>query len=102
EPFEVIGVLPASFAFPRTAQFWRPMVLDPAAEFMKDRGYLGQMFVGRLKGDITLDGARAQLNAIDKRWHEKFPGGYGQGGHVLTALSFIDYQAGQLKPITLA
>lgn len=102
KPFEVIGVLPPSFAFPRTALFWRPMVLDPAAEYMKDRGYLTELFVGRLKDGVTLEGARAQLNAIDKRWHQQFAGGYGPGGHVLIAQSFVDYQAGQLKPITLA
>jgi putative ABC transport system permease protein len=102
QPFEVIGVLPPSFAFPRSALFWRPMVLDPAAEYMKDRGYLNEMFVGRLKDGITLEGARARLNTIDKRWHEKYVEGYGPGGHLLIAQSFVDYQAGQLKPITLA
>jgi putative ABC transport system permease protein len=102
KPFEVIGVLPPSFAFPRAALYWRPMVLDPAVEYMKDRGYLTELFVGRLRDGVTLDGARAQLNAIDKRWHQQFAGGYGQGGHLLIAQSFVDYQAGQLKPITLA
>ena len=102
QPFEVIGVLPPSFSFPRTALFWRPMVLDPAAPYMKDRGYLTELFVGRLKDGVTLDGVRAELNAIDKRWHQQFSDGYGPGGHVLIAQSFVDYQAGQLKPITLA
>jgi predicted permease len=102
QPFQVIGVLPPSFAFPRAALYWRPMVLDPAAEYMKDRGYLSELFVGRLKNGVTLESARARLNAIDKQWHQQFAGGYGPGGHVLVAQSLIDYQAGQLKPITLA
>ena len=102
QPFEVIGVLPQSFAFPRTALFWRPMVLDPAAEYMKDRGYLTELFVGRLKDGVTLESARAELNTIDRRWHQQFADGYGPGGHLLIAQSFVDYQAGQLKPITLA
>ena len=102
QPFEVIGVMPPAFAFPRTALFWRPMSLDPSAEYMKDRGYLTQLFVGRLKDGITIEQARARLNAIDKGWHERFKEGYGQGGHVLTAPSFVDFFAAQLKPITVA
>lgn len=101
KPFEVIGVLPPSFAFPRTSLYWRPFVLDPASDQMKDRGYLSQLFVGRMKDGLTMDRLRADLRTTADRWHAAFTGGYGQGGHTLITQSFIDYQAGQLKPITL-
>ena len=100
--FEVIGVLPASIAYPRVAMYWRPMVLDPDAEYMKDRGYLTELFVGRMRDGLTLDRLRTELRSTANAWHAAAHGNYGQGGHTLIAQSFVDYQAGQLKPITVA
>jgi putative ABC transport system permease protein len=102
KPFEVIGVLPSSFAFPRLALYWRPMVLTDNWFTVDERGTLTELFVGRLKDGVTLERARVELTATARRWHERFAGGYGPGGHTLIAESFVDYQAGQLKPITLA
>jgi putative ABC transport system permease protein len=102
KPFEVAGVLGASFAYPRTALYWRPTVLDPNAEYMKDRGYLNQLFIGRMKDGMTLDRLSVELRNTADRWHAATNGDYGQGGHMLITQSFVEFHAGQLKPITLA
>jgi putative ABC transport system permease protein len=77
-------------------------VLAPQADYMKDRGYLMETFVGRMKDGMTLDRLRTELTRTADRWHAAAPGGYGQGGHTLIAQSFVEYHAGQLKPNTLA
>jgi putative ABC transport system permease protein len=100
--YEVIGVLPPSIAYPRVAMYWRPMVLDPDADYMKDRGYLTELFVGRMRDGMTLERLRTELRSTAEAWHAAAHGNYGQGGHTLITQSFVDYQAGQLKPITVA
>ncbi len=100
--FEVIGVLPPSFAYPRAALYWRPMLLDPQADYMEDRGYLTELFVGRMRDGMTLDRLSTELRSTADRWHAAAGGNYGQGGHTLIAQSFVDFQAGQLKQITIA
>jgi len=102
KPLEVIGVVGPSFAYPRTALYWRPTVLDPSAEYMKDRGYLMELFIGRMSNGMTLDRLSVELRNTADRWHAAANGNYGQGGHTLIAQSFVEYHAGQLKPITLA
>ena len=100
--YEVVGVLPPSIAYPRVAMYWRPMVLDPNAEYMKDRGYLTELFVGRMRDGMTLERLRTELRSTADAWHAAAHGDYGPGGHTLITQSFVDYQAGQLKPITVA
>ena len=63
-PTTVIGVMPRGFMFPSNADLWRPMANLPAAvrESPTDRRLA---VFGRMTAAATLDGARAELAALD-------------------------------------
>jgi predicted permease len=58
--YTVIGVMPAGFAWPSTAELWEPFVPDAAM----GRGYHLLQVVGRLKPARSLTLARAELETI--------------------------------------
>jgi putative ABC transport system permease protein len=102
-PYEVIGVLPPDAGFPKTSLYWRPLVLDSTwLGGLYSRGTLATLFVGRMRAGVTLDGLTRELRALALRWHEMYPSGYANGGHTMLAMSFVEVQAGALKPIVLA
>jgi predicted permease len=105
-PHEIVGVMPASFAFPsKTTMFWRPLVLDSLTlDQSRSRGTLTQLFVGRMRPGLTIDRLGAELRGVAQRWHETYTtkSSYLRGGHSLTTQSLVEYLAGQLKPILIA
>ncbi len=102
KPFEVIGVMPPGFHYPRVALYWRPMVITDDLRKVEARGTLSQVFVGRLADGMTFDRVRVAIRALADEWHKTYPGGYGEGGHTLIAQPFVEFVAGQLRPITIA
>ncbi|MBC7896337.1 MAG: ABC transporter permease, partial [Cytophagaceae bacterium] len=112
-PHEVIGVLPAEFTYPRTAQYWRPMQLDSTLlNQERSRGTLITGFVGRMKDGVTVERLDAEMKREAERWHRAWPRGYSRGdseaitapigGHTMFAKSFVVAQAGDLRPIVIA
>ena len=70
--FEVIGVLPAAFALVQPGiDLWSPNWPDAPYAQSRDSTWLN--VVGRLKQDVTLDQARANLAAVQARLGEQFP-----------------------------
>ncbi|UCC74657.1 MAG: ABC transporter permease [Gemmatimonadota bacterium] len=70
-PYEVVGVMPAGFAFPSWAQLWRPMrMTDPAAQ---GRGNNNFLLFGRLNPGVTLERAEAEMVAIAAGIAEAYP-----------------------------
>ncbi|MEO8724575.1 MAG: ABC transporter permease [Acidobacteriaceae bacterium] len=75
-PQTVIGVMPASFAFPENETgmskgIWLP--LQPTPEMLKDRGYHFFYIIGKLKPGVTLASAQQELAAIAKRIEQADP-----------------------------
>jgi putative ABC transport system permease protein len=102
KPYQVIGVMPADFTIPRSALYWRPLVLDSVwLNPQQSRGTITHLFVGRLRDGVTMDRLRRELRVIADQWHQTYPE-YKYGGHTLIAQTFVESQAGQLKPIVLA
>jgi putative ABC transport system permease protein len=59
---QVIGVMPATFAFPNPeTEAWMPARISPAMGFGLPYGYQG---VGRLRASATVEGARAELDNL--------------------------------------
>jgi putative ABC transport system permease protein len=68
----VVGVLPASFAFPsERTQLWVPLVVPEAAR--TSRTWFSYPALGKLEPGVTLEQARADLGAIAKRLAEQYP-----------------------------
>jgi putative ABC transport system permease protein len=68
----VIGVMPASFAYPRRAiEYWVPANFTPADLANRGSHFLGT--VARLKPGVSLDQARAEMQTIAKRLEIEYP-----------------------------
>jgi putative ABC transport system permease protein len=62
-PHTVIGVMPASFAFPNTTpEYWTPFV--QSGERFEERDTYWLTVIGRLRPGVSLESAQAELNAI--------------------------------------
>ena len=65
------GVMPAGFYYPtRTSEFWRPIAINPA-NATRGGHFLG--VVARLKDDVTLDRAGAEMKMIAERLATQYP-----------------------------
>ncbi|HEY9465698.1 MAG TPA: ABC transporter permease, partial [Vicinamibacterales bacterium] len=70
--YPIVGVLPASFMFPeRDTDWWVPQWVD--APWALERGYRGQIAIGRLKPGATLAQARDDLGAVQRRLGDQYP-----------------------------
>jgi predicted permease len=68
----IVGILPHSFGFPTdNTVLWIPLVPVPLER--NDRGWHGFPMVGRLKSDISLAQAYADLNPIMLRLSQQYP-----------------------------
>ena len=67
----IVGVMPASFAFPeRDLDGWRVLTMQPP----RRRGPFYTRGIARLKADTTLDRARANLGVIADGLKRRYPG----------------------------
>src|SRR5262245_59478532 len=79
--FQVIGVMPATFQFPaRETQFWAPITTNrhwldrPALDKIHVRGFYARWnVVARLKPDVPLQQAQAEMNILAQRLEQINP-----------------------------
>ncbi len=70
EPYTVVGVAPASFAYPKGVSLWTPLQLD-----LTDRSNANFLYVtGRLRPGITTGGAATALETLGGRVRADNPG----------------------------
>jgi putative ABC transport system permease protein len=71
-PTRLIGVMPPGFdVHDRGVELWLPLTIDPAAPGNRGGHFLH--LIGRLKPDVTLAQARADLEALLTRWSTVIP-----------------------------
>jgi putative ABC transport system permease protein len=95
--FEVIGVLPPEFRYPRETQVWVPFVLSAQWAQPNMRGSLFMHTVGRLAPGVTEAQLATTLASEVGRWNETYHAG--SQGKVLHAAGFIEHMAGPLRLI---
>lgn len=66
--FRVIGVLPASFAYPPQTEIWAPRELLPAQPWRTGHNW---EVVARVKPDLTVAQASAELSALSRRLKQR-------------------------------
>jgi putative ABC transport system permease protein len=72
EPYQVIGVMPRGFHFPRReTRLWRPLRLERAAFERRDDLWLE--CVGRLRPGVSLAEARAELRLVAAQLERQYP-----------------------------
>jgi putative ABC transport system permease protein len=85
-PVTVVGVMPASFAFPSVlAEFWRPIAFSPAEQTRYGSHYIGA--IARLQPGVTVEAAGADL-ARAAREIESLPGNKGWTTLVFSYLGY--------------
>ncbi|HZS47352.1 MAG TPA: ABC transporter permease [Blastocatellia bacterium] len=101
KPFEVVGVMPPGFEFPtRETDIWTPF--EVTSEFLSEnyRGSHFQQIVGRLKEGVTLQQARAEMDAIADQMAKQSPTIYRLGyGIVISPMR--DEIIGDIRPTLL-
>ncbi len=81
----IVGVMSPSVRFPeRDVDVWRPMAVD--APFAQSRRSTWLRAVGRLKPGVSIEQARADMAAVQKRLGEEFPNPDATIGAVVTSL----------------
>ncbi len=70
--FAIVGILPASFAFPDSrTDVWMPSPLDAPFEQRRDLTWF--TVIGRMKPGVTIEQARADLSTVQDRLGRQFP-----------------------------
>jgi len=86
ESFTVIGVMPREFRFPTAdAVYWTPLRLNQEAYV--DRNDNWHYGVGRLRGGVTLEQARAEMDVLAAQSKQQFPKENKDVGAVLVRFS---------------
>jgi predicted permease len=101
EAFEVVGVLPPGFEYPRGVQLWTPHPLQMAGHlFHRENGRCCLLVrtVARLQPGVEPARLRAELASAKRGWAQEFPESY-PSVEVLDASPFRHVFAGQLRPI---
>jgi putative ABC transport system permease protein len=71
--FTVLGVMPASFTFPKGVDVWIPLLAAVPPKSIQDRGANYLQMIGRLKPGTTLAQAEAEINTIIARLALQYP-----------------------------
>ncbi|HTP44307.1 MAG TPA: ABC transporter permease, partial [Candidatus Acidoferrum sp.] len=71
ERYEIVGVMPRDFRIGLRADLWIPIDMD--LKKLPGRGEHSYPAIGRLKPGVTVQQAKANLNAIAKRLEEQYP-----------------------------
>jgi putative ABC transport system permease protein len=80
--YQIVGVAPPDFAYPRGAALWVP---GEWSEETHDRGRHFLRVLGRLRPDVALETAQAELSGIASRLEEEYPeSNEARGIHLVT------------------
>ena len=69
--FTVVGIMPAGFEFPREAELWVPLAWDDNGR--QTRSIHDYLVIARLKQNVSLQQARAEMNTISSRLEQQYP-----------------------------
>jgi putative ABC transport system permease protein len=74
KPYTVVGVLPAWFTYPDAGiQLWVPYQADVSPAFLQHHDWHQSQVVARLRPDVSLASALAQVGAVQYQLHLQYP-----------------------------
>jgi putative ABC transport system permease protein len=96
QPHTVVGVMPPGFAFPSTrTQVWVPVAFNAAERATRDTNFID--VVARLKPGVSIEQARANMNAVTQSQAERYPKtNVGVGAKVV---SLQEQMIGDVRPM---
>jgi putative ABC transport system permease protein len=96
-PLTIVGVMPAAFYYPnRTAEFWRPIAINPA-NASRGGHFLGA--VARLKPGVTIARADAEMRGISERLALQYPNN--SAGETAEVVALHEQIVGAIRPALL-
>jgi predicted permease len=104
ESYEIVGVMPADFRIPLTADIWIPAAIDPTGFLPQFRFAGGHTMFARLQHGVSLKQADAALRAIGMQAvsQDTFQKAAERSDWQLTVLSYSAAQTGQSRLILYA
>jgi putative ABC transport system permease protein len=96
----ILGIMPQGFKFPldsENPEIWSP--LDPASELNQSRGARYLSVVARLKPNVTLQQAQAEMETISHRLTAQYP--ESNTGRGIRLISLYDDTVGEVRPALL-
>src|ERR1044071_5025256 len=69
--FNVVGIMPAGFEFPREAEFWIPLAWDDKERQV--RSIHDYVVIARLKPNVSVQQAQAEMSTISSRLQQQYP-----------------------------
>src|SRR6266436_5430435 len=97
-PMKVVGVLPAGFAYPLNAEMWQPLAFTAEDLNPNNRGNHGYLVLARIKPELTLEQARADMQGVSKAIIERnlnYP--YGKFNFALVLVPLLEDTVGDAK-----
>jgi putative ABC transport system permease protein len=97
-PYTVIGVMPTGFAFPSTrTQVWVPIAFNGAERKTRDTNFID--VIARLKPGVSIEQARANMNAVARSQTERYP--KTNTGVGVKVVSLQEHTVGNVRPMLL-
>jgi putative ABC transport system permease protein len=95
---QVVGVMPPTFSFPKTAELWVPLNFD-VAPHMKQRKAHFLRPIGKLKPGVTIEQAQADTDIVARQLEAQYPDT--NGGWNLRLVSLREQLVGRTRPTLL-
>ncbi|HET9839804.1 MAG TPA: ABC transporter permease [Candidatus Angelobacter sp.] len=98
QPYQIIGVLPRDFQYPRETEVWVPQVFSPRDLSPDSRGNHGLLVIGRIKDGLSLDQARADMQSVSNRIIEEnkdYP--YRRFNFSVVLVPLLEQQVGDIR-----
>ncbi len=97
QTYTVVGVMPPKFKFPAWAELWVPLAWTNEKRAV--RGNHNYMVIGRLKPEVAVQQAKADLSAISVRLEQQYP--EDDKGWGATVLPLREQIVGDVRPALL-
>lgn len=95
QSYEIVGVMPPEFRYPRDAELWTPLQITPR---VREQGALKLTTVGRLAPGVTAERLQSRLRILSTRWNDQFVTD-ARFEFALFAVPFVEFLAGPLRPV---
>jgi predicted permease len=94
EPYTIVGVMPAGFAFPAGADIWTPREQRPRNPYRTGHNW---QVVARIGDGTTVDAARAQATIVAQRLKQQY--GDGTAMTDVAVIPLRDELVGRVRPV---
>lgn len=91
-PYQVVGVAPAGFDYPRSTRLWIPRSIDPES---CGRGCHTWHVAGRMGPGVTLEGARTDVERVAGLLQDTYPETNGEKSFLVRSL--LDEEVGSVR-----